>query len=1021
MIAMTDQERRQIFDLLRQAFPAGGPIPLEAAGAALEQAGVSWNALGFPTLRQLLEEMGDLVALEERSQGAEDGGPARWTLTLGPAEDGTPEPEEDGPGRCELTQADRKAVYRILWEHYPVHFHIPFTDAAPTLARYGYTPARFYVGAGKPKLHMLLEPLGDWVELYTAESGVCYLSLVEAPEALEGAPSFSGKRAGLAEEDRARICRCLAETYAPGEPVSVMALGSTLARHQIDLHELGFSRTARLLPCLLGDLSQAEPPAGAEPGQGYVRLEPSILRYLPQEEQTVSPASPDLPGPEQARKSPGPESSPAPEQEAAPAKERAEPAPERKPPERWQGGVYFHPKTQAILAGFLGRSALSQEQLAQIARDYDRAQAAGRLRWLPEKQCYTCPLSLRTPDGRYTLLSIKVNGFPGGLPWRVSFVGFRRPEAEERADPAPEPPRSAPVSSEENAPAPADGEPPAGVEASAAEITAPALSRLSDRDKLEIYSCLLPLNPAGVPVLLSVASSALANQGITPQRYGYARVLQLFSDMPEYFRISSVRPHPDAPLVYSITLLPLPGAGESPRPVEDQAAGDRPPFAMTERTIAFPRSQQGYLARWLNGPQGEETLTEEQISEFQTSYAAAVAAGELVYDPAYHCYRFPLSLVARDGRALRATIKRSDRPTPPAWYVSFIEKCAARGVKPGDKLKQFAYLGPEQEFLSKLAQCSEPEPWSFRSDRQDYAILWNYIAYTFYRLDYEGKVYIDPSGEFAAFNTGLLSRRFGEDVLAYFEPNTVPGGPKWRFVCFCSTTNEAATAAERRAVTLLAPLDLALPQYFSSLYDTMFDPNSRLECNFMHIVRDNLHRFPMGWLHKQCDDHRRTRLLLADIEAERARQRALEAQGDGDGAEACRQRVKQGFLTLGEAITDEEDEAMCDLLMDMKDLFESAVNRTLDLCRRNFKLAIPCYFPTRNIMSMLLPISFSRRKNGAPCMALVAERQKNGVYLGRTVLTMDRAYIDARLLCRPSSEWLDTGVIRAQLAGDQEG
>ena len=77
----------------------------------------------------------------------------------------------------------------------------------------------------------------------------------------------------------------------------------------------------------------------------------------------------------------------------------------------------------------------------------------------------------------------------------------------------------------------------------------------------------------------------------------------------------------------------------------------------------------------------------------------------------------------------------------------------------------------------------------------------------------------------------------------------------------------------------------------------------------------------------------------------------------GDGAAEHHQRAKQLFLSLGEAITDESDEAMCDLLMDMKDLFESAVNRTLDQCRRNFKLAIPCYFPTRNTMSMLLPIS----------------------------------------------------------------
>ena len=47
---------------------------------------------------------------------------------------------------------------------------------------------------------------------------------------------------------------------------------------------------------------------------------------------------------------------------------------------------------------------------------------------------------------------------------------------------------------------------------------------------------------------------------------------------------------------------------------------------------------------------------------------------------------------------------------PPAWYVSFIELRSGRGVKPSDKLKQFAYLGPEQEFLASLAQHAEPDP-----------------------------------------------------------------------------------------------------------------------------------------------------------------------------------------------------------------------------------------------------------------------------------------------------------------------
>ena len=261
--------------------------------------------------------------------------------------------------------------------------------------------------------------------------------------------------------------------------------------------------------------------------------------------------APDAARPERPAAAPAP-SQPQPAAPAAPSEEAAVPP----PPERWQGSVFFHFKTQAILAGFLGEAQLSQDELAQIARDYDAARLAGRVQWLPGKHCYSVPLSLRSKEGRYTLLSIKVNDFPGGPPWRVNFVGFRRPEPEEQArDSLTSQPAGAAV------PAPEPPEAPSGAEASAEEITAPAFNRLSDRDKLEIYNILLPLNPVGVPVLLSVASSTLANHGITPQRYGYARVLQLVSDMPEYFRITSVQPQPGAPLVYSLTLLPLPGDG----------------------------------------------------------------------------------------------------------------------------------------------------------------------------------------------------------------------------------------------------------------------------------------------------------------------------------------------------------------------------------------------------------------------------------------------------------------------------
>ena len=78
----------------------------------------------------------------------------------------------------------------------------------------------------------------------------------------------------------------------------------------------------------------------------------------------------------------------------------------------------------------------------------------------------------------------------------------------------------------------------------------------------------------------------------------------------------------------------------------------------------------------------------------------------------------------------------------------------------------------------------------------------------------------------------------------------------------------------------------------------------------------------------------------------------------------------------------------------------------LEQARRDYKVGIPCFFPTTGKLSMLLPIAFSARRNAKPCLALVVERLDNGMYVGRTVLTMDMAYKDSRLLCRPSGEWL---------------
>jgi hypothetical protein len=71
---------------------------------------------------------------------------------------------------------------------------------------------------------------------------------------------------------------------------------------------------------------------------------------------------------------------------------------------------------------------------------------------------------------------------------------------------------------------------------------------------------------------------------------------------------------------------------------------------------------------------------------------------------------------------------------------------------------------------------------------------------------------------------------------------------------------------------------------------------------------------------------------------------------------------------------------------------------------RNYKIAIPHWYEGR--IQLLLPLCITN--DAQADLALVADRDKGrNLYRITTVLTMDMAYIDARLICRPDREWLN--------------
>ena len=74
--------------------------------------------------------------------------------------------------------------------------------------------------------------------------------------------------------------------------------------------------------------------------------------------------------------------------------------------------------------------------------------------------------------------------------------------------------------------------------------------------------------------------------------------------------------------------------------------------------------------------------------------------------------------------------------------------------------------------------------------------------------------------------------------------------------------------------------------------------------------------------------------------------------------------------------------------------------------RRNYKLAIPQWYPAERKIQLLLPLCLLS-PNKADLVLVADKDKKSRVYRVRTLLRMDQAYSNARLLTRPDRDWLN--------------
>lgn len=358
---------------------------------------------------------------------------------------------------------------------------------------------------------------------------------------------------------------------------------------------------------------------------------------------------------------------------------------------------------------------------------------------------------------------------------------------------------------------------------------------------------------------------------------------------------------------------------------------------------------------------------------------------------AVRCYEgklvFPIPALRADGvTPLEVSLKRqaATRTDLLPWFVSyvndFVKPRRTAHDAPSKALERFAWLGSWDAFLQELADIALDERWDFGAEDGEEprnAILHSYICTTFYRLSKEGKIAIASDGSLAAFNTGLVNDRY-DDIFACFEPSTdaIP----WEFAGFATA---GARGLGKRLVSLFNPLPEPA-SYFARKEDMLFDLGKELITDFDHVILDNIERLPIGFLEEE---------LGADPVASRILEEARRAS---DRDERSRLFAKLSGTVDGDAR----------LFRRLRSGLEDAIETARRRVRWNFKTAIPSYYPRGDAMSLLLPLDL--QQSGGADAALVVQLMPSGNYQGQTILTIRQAYTNARIICRPDSDWLTT-------------
>ncbi len=501
---------------------------------------------------------------------------------------------------------------------------------------------------------------------------------------------------------------------------------------------------------------------------------------------------------------------------------------------------------------------------------------------------------------------------------------------------------------------------------------------IEEGDRNMIYNILVNNFEYEKPYHMAAISKMLSDNGVDKSKYGYYKMKDLLAQLP-YLELNEEI---------------LGGVPQTIVTIHKQENVQNVTIVKENTQSADVELPDGLLMDFCYLPMKPISILEKYIAESGITVNFPIISKDLSED--YNLAKqsgtvritddklvFPSRYLKKDKSNIEITLRLSSYEGKKwfLYYVDTVDQDKNRSVNPGKQLENFAFLGSWANFLSELAAKANDEDWDFPNNtRKSYQILILYIKYTFSRLIRENKVCISNDKQFAAFNTGLADDHY-DDIYACFLPNDLANGSPWKFVGFCTA---ASGGLGKQLVSYFNPLPQP-PSYFKRNEDLLYDSTKQLHTDFEHIIIDNINRLPLQFLYDQFFDTPKAAEIVEELRK-------------NTGVYDYQQRSAL-YAELRTLIC-ENSRLFLRIQNRLKDSIELAKKRV----RWNYKTAVPSYFPKRDSMSLMLPLALVDELK--PDIALVVELTKSGCYQGQTILTLSQAYINARLLCRLTGDWL---------------